>query len=80
MQSPFHGSPFEYASKASTEDYKFWLVVDPSKFLMPILFTVLVIALVVHNYAMSLPGRGFKTVAAPAVVAPAVVVAPAPAG
>jgi light-harvesting protein B-800-850 alpha chain len=82
MQTPFHGSPWAYAQTAKEQDYRMWLVVNPSTWLMPILFAVLIIALVVHSYAINLPGRGFaKPVAAPvAVVAPAVVVAPAPAG
>lgn len=69
-------TPFDY--KPLEQDYRIWLVVNPSVWLMPILFAVLLIALVVHSYAINLPGRGF---AGPApVVAPAVVVAPAPAG
>lgn len=82
MTTPFHGSPFAYAQAAKDQDYRFWLVVNPSTWLVPILLAVLGIALLVHSYALSLPGRGFaKPVAAPvAVVAPAVVVAPAPAG
>jgi light-harvesting protein B-800-850 alpha chain len=75
----FHRSIPDY--KPLESDYLFWLVVNPSTWLMPILFAVLLIALVVHNYAINLPGRGFATpVAAPVAVAPAVVVAPAPAG
>ena len=52
----FH-PPFDY--KPLEQDYRFWLVVNPSTWLMPILFAVLLIALVVHNYAINLPGRGF---------------------
>ena len=66
-------TPFEY--KPLEQDYRVWMVVNPATWLMPILFAVLIIALVVHNYAINLPGRGF---AAPA-AAPAVVAAPAPA-
>jgi light-harvesting protein B-800-850 alpha chain len=70
--------------KPLEQDYRFWLVVNPSVWLMPILIAVLLVALIVHSYAINLPGRGFaKPVAAPApaVEAPApVAVAPAPAG
>ena len=78
MSNPIYRSPFEY--KPGEKDYLFWTVVDPAKWLMPILFAVLVIALVVHSYAINLPGRGFATpVAAPAAVtAPAATPAPAP--
>ncbi len=69
-------TPFDY--KPLEQDYRMWLVVNPSVWLMPILFAVLLIALVVHSYAINLPGRGFAGTAP--VVAPAVVVAPAPAG
>ncbi|HYN79789.1 MAG TPA: light-harvesting antenna LH1, alpha subunit [Lamprocystis sp. (in: g-proteobacteria)] len=72
-------TPLSY--KPLEEDYRIWLVVNPSTWLMPILFAVLLIALLVHSYAINLPGRGFANpVAAPVVVAPAVVVTPAPAG
>ena len=72
MATPFDYKPFE-------QDYRIWMVVNPSTWLMPILFAVLLIALAVHNYAINLPGRGFAkpvAVAAP-VVAPAVVAVPA---
>jgi len=76
--APFHRSPFEY--KPGEQDHLFWVVVNPSTWLMPIFFAVLIIALLVHNYAINLPGRGFaKPVAAPVAVA-APVVAPTPAG
>lgn len=45
--------------KNPNDDWKFWLVVDPGKWLMPILFAVAIIALLVHTYAINLPGRGF---------------------
>jgi light-harvesting complex 1 alpha chain len=44
--------------KNPEDDWKVWLVVNPAKWLMPILFTVLVVALVVHSYVISL-GYGF---------------------
>jgi light-harvesting complex 1 alpha chain len=40
------------------DDWKIWLVVNPSVWLMPILFAVLVVALLVHRYVISL-GYGF---------------------
>ena len=45
--------------KNPQDDWKIWLVVNPSTWLMPILFAVLLIALAVHSYAINLPGRGF---------------------
>jgi light-harvesting protein B-800-850 alpha chain len=76
--TPFHRSPFEY--KPSEQDYLFWTVVDPATWLIPILFAVLIVALSVHAYALSIPGRGFaKPVAAPAAVAAPVAAPVAPA-
>jgi light-harvesting complex 1 alpha chain len=40
------------------DDWKIWLVVNPAVWLMPILFAVLVVALLVHRYVISL-GYGF---------------------
>jgi light-harvesting protein B-800-850 alpha chain len=77
--APFHRSPFEY--KPGESDHLFWVVVNPSTWLMPIFFAVLIVALAVHNYAINLPGRGFaQPVAAPAAVAAPAPVAPAAAG
>lgn len=45
--------------KNPDDDWKFWLVVNPSTWLIPIFIAVLAIALIVHNYAIHLPGRGF---------------------
>ena len=70
-------TPFDY--KPLEQDYRIWMVVNPSTWLMPILFAVLLIALAVHSYAINLPGRGFAkpvAVVAPVATAP-VVVAPA---
>jgi light-harvesting complex 1 alpha chain len=44
--------------KNPEDDWKVWLVVNPATWLMPILFTVLVVVLVVHSYVISL-GYGF---------------------
>lgn len=45
---------FDY--KPLEQDYRIWLVVNPAKWLVPILAAVLVIALAVHLYAFSIPG------------------------
>jgi light-harvesting complex 1 alpha chain len=45
--------------KNPDDDWKFWLVVDPSTWLIPIFIALVVIALLVHTYAINLPGRGF---------------------
>ncbi|WP_295446893.1 light-harvesting antenna LH1, alpha subunit [uncultured Thiodictyon sp.] len=45
--------------KNPDDDWKFWLVVDPSTWLVPILLAVLLIALLVHHYALHLPGHGW---------------------
>jgi light-harvesting complex 1 alpha chain len=44
--------------KNPEDDWKVWLVVNPAVWLMPILFAVLVVALVVHSYVIGL-GYGF---------------------
>ncbi|AFL72344.1 light-harvesting antenna LH1, alpha subunit [Thiocystis violascens] len=65
--------------KPLEQDYRFWMVVNPGTWLIPILMVVLGIALLVHMYAFSLPGQGFsaKAEAAPVVeAAPAVEAAP----
>jgi light-harvesting protein B-800-850 alpha chain len=66
--------------KPFEQDYRFWQVVDPSIWLIPIFIAILGVALLVHSYALSLPGRGFHVRAHVAAPAPAAVVAPAPAG
>jgi light-harvesting complex 1 alpha chain len=45
--------------KNPEDDWKIWLVVNPSTWLIPIFFAVLLVALLVHAYAIHLPGRGF---------------------
>jgi hypothetical protein len=81
MQTPFHGSPWAYAQVAKEQDYKFWLVVDPTKALMPIFMALCVLGIAIHFVAFAIPGRAWTNHKAPVVVAaPAVVVAPAPAG
>lgn len=73
IPSPFHGSPFAY--DAAGKDYLIWQVVNPSTWLMPILISLVVLALAVHSVAFAIPGRAWtnqKLVKAPvAVAAPA---------
>jgi light-harvesting complex 1 alpha chain len=38
------------------DDWKFWLVVDPSVWLLPWLLTVFVIAIAIHLFILSVPG------------------------
>lgn len=40
--------------KPQEQDYRFWLVVNPATWLMPILFAVLLIVLAVHVTVLSL--------------------------
>ncbi|MBK1644764.1 hypothetical protein CKO25_08900 [Thiocapsa imhoffii] len=47
--------------KPSEQDYRIWLVLNPAVWLIPILFAVLVIALAVHLYAFSLPGKAWDS-------------------
>jgi light-harvesting protein B-800-850 alpha chain len=64
--------------KPAEQDYRIWLVVDPSKWLMPMFIALLLLVIAIHSYALSLPGRGWTVKhrgVAPAVTAPA----PAPA-
>lgn len=62
--------------KPLEQDHKFWMVVSPATWLMPILIAVAGVAVLVHFYAFSLPGQGFGVEAAPA-EAPVVEAAPA---
>ena len=45
--------------KPTEQDYRFWLVVNPKKWLIPILAAVLVTALLVHWYVLHLPQYTF---------------------
>jgi light-harvesting protein B-800-850 alpha chain len=65
--------------KPAEQDYRFWLVVNPARWLLPILVAVGVVAILVHLVAYSLPGQGFprgNAAKAAAAAAPAAVVAP----
>ena len=42
------------------DDWKLWLVVNPSTWLMPILFSLLILGLAVHAYVFSVPGFGWE--------------------
>ena len=64
--------------KPLEQDHRFWMVVNPATWLMPILIAVALVAVLVHFYAFSLPGQGFSAApeaaaveAAPAEAAPA---------
>ncbi len=41
------------------DDWKLWLVVNPATWLMPILFSLLILGLAVHNYVFSIEGFGW---------------------
>jgi light-harvesting protein B-800-850 alpha chain len=63
--------------KPADQDYRFWLVVNPARWLMPILYTVLGVAIFVHFGAYSIKGQGYPrghaakvAAAAPAAAAP----------
>ena len=58
-------------------DYKFWLVVNPSTWLIPTLLAVLVTAILIHFLAYSLPGQAYRAKPAVEAAAPAVEAAPA---
>ncbi|TCT20718.1 light-harvesting antenna LH1, alpha subunit [Thiobaca trueperi] len=61
-------------------DYKFWLVVNPSTWLIPTLFAVLVTAILIHVLAYSLPGQAYRAKPAVEAAAPAAAPAATPAG
>ncbi|WP_006787931.1 light-harvesting antenna LH1, alpha subunit [Thiorhodospira sibirica] len=41
------------------DDWKMWLVVNPATWLMPILFSLLVLGIAIHFYVFSIPGMGW---------------------
>lgn len=68
--------------KPKEQDYRIWMVVNPSVWLLPILVAVLLTALAVHNTVLNSPKYNFlaaveeaPVAAAPAVEAPAAPVA-----
>ncbi|MBK1647045.1 light-harvesting antenna LH1, alpha subunit [Rhabdochromatium marinum] len=67
--------------KPYEQDYRTWLVINPSTWLMPMLLALLVLAIAVHAAVFSIVPEGmlFVNDAAPAVAAPAPAEAPAPA-
>lgn len=65
--------------KPLEQDYRFWMVVNPGTWLVPILLVVAAVAVTVHLYAFSLPGQGFHAAPAVAAAPAAVEAAPAPA-
>jgi len=71
---------FDY--KPGEQDYRIWLVVNPSTWLMPIFIALVVLALAVHTVAFAIPGRAWTNHKAPVAVAvaPAEVVVVTPAG
>jgi light-harvesting protein B-800-850 alpha chain len=68
---------FNYKPKEM--DYRIWLVVNPSTWLIPILFAVLIIALSVHTMVFSLAEYKWAQEEAAAVAAAPAPAAPAPA-
>jgi light-harvesting protein B-800-850 alpha chain len=57
MATPFHGSPFAY--NALEQDYRIWLVVNPSTWLIPIFIALTILAIAVHTVAFAIPGRAW---------------------
>jgi light-harvesting protein B-800-850 alpha chain len=57
--------------KPIENDYKFWLVVNPSTWLIPTLVAVALTAILVHVVAFSLEGQGWHAPAPAAEAAPA---------
>ena len=59
------------------DDWKVWTVINPANWMVPWFIVLMVQMWLVHSYALSLPGYGFKDHAAK-LHAPVAVVAPAP--
>ncbi|WP_295400049.1 light-harvesting antenna LH1, alpha subunit [uncultured Thiocystis sp.] len=82
MQVPvMFADPNVPAPNHPEEDWKIWTVINPATWMVPFFGILFVQMWMVHSYALSLPGYGFKDsvrVKTPvAVVAPAPVAAPA---
>ncbi|NEX17185.1 MAG: light-harvesting protein [Halochromatium sp.] len=56
------------------EDWKIWTVINPAVWMVPFFFILFVQMWMVHSYALSLPGYGFKDSAQAAVDARAAAV------
>jgi hypothetical protein len=48
-----------YSYRPLEQDYRFWLVVNPAKWLLPIFVAVVLVAVAIHGYAFSLPGKSW---------------------
>ncbi|MBK1619201.1 light-harvesting protein [Lamprobacter modestohalophilus] len=59
------------------EDWKIWTVINPATWMVPFFFILFIQMWLIHTYALSLPGYGFKD--SVQVAAPVAVVQPAPA-
>jgi light-harvesting complex 1 alpha chain len=46
--------------KNPDDDWKIWLVVNPSTWLIPWFFTVFVVAIAIHLFILSLPGFAWQ--------------------
>ena len=58
------------------EDWKIWTVINPATWMVPFFGILFIQMWMIHSYALSLPGYGFKD--SVRVAAPVAVVAPAP--
>jgi light-harvesting protein B-800-850 alpha chain len=58
--------------KPAEQDYRIWLVVNPSTWLVPMWIALLLLVIAIHQYAFSIPGQGWtaKHAAAPVAAAP----------
>jgi len=48
-----------FSYSPADQDYRFWLVVNPAKWLLPTLVAVVLVAVAIHGYALSLPGKAW---------------------
>jgi light-harvesting complex 1 alpha chain len=46
--------------KNPDDDWKFWLVVNPATWLMPMFFALLLLVVLIHKYVLSIPGLGWN--------------------
>ncbi|QVL46727.1 MAG: light-harvesting protein [Thiocapsa sp.] len=59
------------------EDWKIWTVINPAVWMVPFFFILFIQMWMIHTYALSLPGYGFKD--SVRVAEPVAIAAPAPA-